>query len=510
MKTDMNRFFRWATLAAAILIAPTLASHGTAAADTLTYATGTDAQTLDPQFVTDVPTSRIVMQIHETLVYPNAEGQIEGVLAESWEVSPDGRTWTFKLRPDVTFHDGSPLTAGAVKATFDRIMAEETGSPRKSAAGSVEQVSVIDDHTVEFVTKSTFAPFLAQLSAYNLAIMSPNAVERIGDDYSREPAGTGPYKLADWIPGETLTLARNEDYWGSKPGISELKVQIVPEDSARVLMLMSGDADVVANVPPAMVEQLKSVPNVEIVQKTGFRTIYLAMNLAMQPFDNPKVRQATALAIDTQALVAGVMQGLATRGGGLESPVIPGATFFDPYPYDPEAAKALLAEAGYPDGFETELYVPTGRYINDKQLGEAIQAQLAEIGIKASIKSPEWGTYQALLREKTTVPLYLIGKGSPTGDLDLTLTLVAGSEGRMNFNNYSDAAVDDAIAKQREIMDVDERTEVLRTILAGIYDDFPYVVLFYEDQLFGQRDVVEGVEILANEFVDFSNARFAQ
>jgi peptide/nickel transport system substrate-binding protein len=323
---------------------------------TLVYATGTDALTLDPQFVTDVPTSRMVMQIHQTLVYPNLEGKTQPVLAESWSVSDDSLTWTFKLRKGVSFHDGTAFNAEAVKYTFDRIKDPEIGSPRKSTAKIIKEVKVIDEYTVAFLTSKPFAPFLAQLSAYNLAIMSPTAAKKWGKKYSEHPAGTGPFKLESWTPGEKIVMARNEQHWGDKTLVDKLEVRIVPEDSSRVMLLLSGEVDVIASVPPIMLPRLKKSKDVKIIQKTGFRTIYIGLNNKVKPFDNLKVRQAVAHAINQELIVKGVLGGVGTIGGGFESPVIPGAhKNLSSYKYDPALAKKMLTEAGYANGFETLL-----------------------------------------------------------------------------------------------------------------------------------------------------------
>lgn len=500
-----RRLFLTALAASATMLAASTMPSA-AQSTTLRYATGTDAQTLDPQFVTDIPTSRVVIQLHETLVYPNAEGEIQPVLAESWTVSEDNLSWTFKLRQGVTFHDGTPFNAEAVKFTFDRILAEETGSPRKSSAAAIDSVEVVDEHTVIIKTKAPFAPLLAQLSAYNLAIISPKAGTALRSDYSKAPAGTGPFKLGEWTPGEKLTIVRNEDYWGEKAKLEEVLFTVVPEDSARVLMLLSGEVDLVSNIPPVMVDRLQGAPGVEIIEKTGVRTIYVAFNLAMEPFDDLRVRQAMAHAINTKALLEGVMNNLGTPGGGLESVVIPGAAAIDPYPYDPERARELLAEAGLPDGFSVDFYLPTGRYINDRQLGEAIQAQLAEVGIKANLQTPEFGTYLSMLEAKDQIPMFLLGKGSPTGDPDFTLTINVSTDGSGNYGNYSNEIVDELLLKQRGTVNVEERHEMLRQIIQTAYDDVPWIVLFYENQIFGQRESVKGVEVLPNESLRFINA----
>ena len=492
-----------ALLATTLLAAPVAAQDG----GTLRYATGTDALTLDPQFVTDIPTARVVNQIFETLVYPDLNGDMQGVLATDWTVSDDNLTWTFNLREGVTFHDGTPFNAEAVKFTFDRIKNEENGSPRASAAAAIDTVEVVDDMTVSISTKEPYAPLLAQLSAYNLAIMAPSAGEKLNAEYSESPAGTGPFKLGEWVPGERLTLVRNDEYWGDKAASASVELSVVPEDSARVLMLMSGETDVISNVPTVMVPRLKDAPGVELIEETGYRTIYVGLNLNMPPFDDLKVRQAVAHAIDTQSLLAGVMTGIGTAGGGFESTVIPGSAEIAPYAYDPEKAKELLAEAGHPDGFDVEFFVPNGRYTNDRQLGEAIQAQLAEVGIRANLQSPEFGAYSAMLRERDKIPLYLLGKGSPTGDLDLTLGITTASEGSGNYSNYANEEVDKMIAEQRVAVDPAKRKEILKNILQQVYDDVPLVVLYYENQIFGQRDNVTGFEVMPNENVVFTDAK---
>jgi ABC-type transport system substrate-binding protein len=475
------------------------------AGGTLVYATGTDVQTLDPQFVTDIPTSRIVAHIHETLVKADETGEIRPALATSWTTSDDKLTWTFKLRQGVRFHDGTPFNAAAVKGTFDRIRDPATGSPRRSALAAITDVKVIDDDTIALVTKEPFAPLLAQLSAYNLAIMSPAQLEKIGTKYREQPAGTGPFKLKSWQPGERITLVRNDDYWGEKPKLDAVETRVVPEDSARVLQLLSGEADVIASVPTVMLKRLEGSSAVKVIKKTGFRTIYVGLNNASPPFNDRRVREAVAHAIDVKGLQRGILSGIGKLGGGFESPVIAGAKSIPPRPYDPAKARKLLAEAGFPNGFETSFYVPTGRYLMDRQLGEAIQAQLAEVGIKAKIESPEWGAFTAITDQKKA-PMFLMGKGSPTGDLDFTLTLTAMSNGRMNAFTLSNPELDKLILAQRGAVEPQQRRELLARAQDLIFEEVPAVVLFYEDQLFATRANVHGVAIYPNEFVDFSGA----
>lgn len=496
--------FLTAAAVTGLMVAPALAQKPKIGG-TMVYATGTDAQTLDPQFVVDVPTSRIVMHIHETLVEQDEQGKIQPKLATSWTTADDKVTWTFKLRQGVKFHDGTPFNAAAVKATFDRMLDPATASPRRSSLAAIADVKVVDDQTIAIVTKQPFAPLLAQISAYNLAIMSPAQMQKMGAKYREQPAGTGPFKLKSWQPGERITLARNDDYWGEKPKLDALEARVVPEDSARVLLLMGGEADVISSVPTVMLKRLEASPAVKVVKKTGFRTIYVGLNNSLPPFNDRRVREAVAYAIDVKGLQRGVLSGVGRLGGGFESPVIAGAKDIPPRPHDPAKARKLLAEAGHPNGFQTTFYVPTGRYLMDRQLGEAIQAQLAEVGIKVRIESPEWGAFVAATEQKKA-PMFIMGKGSPTGDLDFTLTLTAMTGGRMNAFALSNPEIDKLILEQRGSVDLQKRTEVLAKIQDMIFDDVPAVVLFYEDQIFATKKTTHDVGIYPNEFVDFTKA----
>jgi peptide/nickel transport system substrate-binding protein len=462
---------------------------------TLIYATGTDALTLDPQFVTDVPTSRVVMQIHETLVKYDLDMNVVPCLAEAWEVSSDQMTWTFRLRKGVKFQDGTPFNAEAVKYTFDRIVDPATASPRKSSAGMIKGVKILDEHTVAITTQKPFGPLLAQLTAYNLAILSPTQAKKLGKKYAQNPAGTGPFKLESWTPGEKVVLARNEEYWGKKAYLDKVVFKVVPEDATRVMLLLSGEADVIASVPTVLLDKLQQSKDVKVVREKGFRTIYIGLNNKVKPFDDIRVRKAVSHAIYPEAIVQGVLKGVGTLGGSFESPAIPGAIQgLKPYPYDPARAKKLLAEAGYPNGFTTSLYTPTGRYLMDRQVAEAVQGQLKEVGIKAEIKAPDWGTLTALLDKYTEIPMFLMGKGSPTGDLDLTLNLTIKTGGRMNHFSYSNPKVDKLIEQQQGITDPKKRFQVLYEIQKIVYEECPAVVLVYENKVIATRDNVQGIE----------------
>ena len=463
----------------------------------LVFLSRIDVSTLDAHFAADSVSGKTLLHIHEPLIYPGEDGVARPLLAESWTLGDDQVTWTLNLREGVSFHDDTPFDANAVKFNFDRIMNEDTGSPRRAITAAIDEVQVIDSHTVAFVTKQPYAPFINTLTMYNLAMMSPTALQEHGENYARNPVGTGPFKLKSWTSGESITLERNPDYWGGEVYLDTVEIKVVPEDSSRVISLIAGEADLISNVPPILLNRLDGDDNVQLIREDGFRTMYLGMNNAIPPFDDKRVREAVAYAVDANALVQGVLGGVGRTGGSFFSPAIPGSTDLAAREHDPEKAKALLAEAGYPDGFETTFYASPDR----RQITEAIQAQLAEVGIKAQIQSPDFAAFLATLNEGDKAPMFVIGLGNPQGDPDLALSFLLSCKGRMNFWKICEENLDQAAIAQRGEMDGDKRKALLANALREVHDAIPAVVLYYEEQILGARSNVKGVKLLPNEYI---------
>ncbi|OGP73694.1 MAG: hypothetical protein A2V86_02740 [Deltaproteobacteria bacterium RBG_16_49_23] len=477
----------------------------------LTFAGGTEIVTLDPQFATHAHTANVIMHIHETLVRYDVDMNLIPSLAESWTVSENGFIWTFRLRKGISFHDGTAFNAGAVKYTFDRLLDFSNGSPRRDALSMVKEIKVVDPYTIDFVMLKPFAPFLNQLTAYNLAILSPKAAKKWGREYSIAPAGTGPFKLESWPSGERVVLSRNDQYWEKKPHHDKLIFRVIPDDSVRAKLLLKGEVDVISPVPIALISWLNQSKEVRIIHEKGFRTIYLGFNNKMKPFDDLRVRKAVSHIIDTETILKNVLKGKGGIGGGHESPFVPGAhQGLRPYPYDPALAKKLLAEAGYANGFSTTFYTPKGRYFMDEEVARAIQAQLKEAGIVVQIETPDWATYIRLLEKGTDIPMFIMGKGSPTADLNFTLNHGIKTGGKMNYSQYSNPRVDRLIAEQEGIVDPKQRFQILYEIQKTIYDEVPNITLFYEDQILGKRRNVHGIEIHPFEFINLSRAFKAQ
>ncbi len=482
---------------------------GTETANHFVYAAGTEPSTLDPHFVTDVNTARATVQIYENLVTRNIEGEIVGVLAEEWDTSEDGLSWTFKLREGVLFHDGTPFNAEAVKFNIDRILDKDTKSPRITMFEMISEVEVLGEYEVKITTEYVFSPFLAQLCGYNLGMLSPTAAEKWGEDYGLHPAGTGALMVQTWEPSRSLVFTKFDEYWGEKSTIDSLTFKTVPEDASRVMMLITGDADVASGIPPIQVADLEADPNVDVICETGFRTIYFGFNTNAEPFNDVRVRQAISYAIDKNAIIEHVLRGLATYPSGIESTVIAySAQDLDPYTYNVEKAKELLAEAGYPNGFESVIHSPEGRYPMDSQVCVVIQAMLQEVGIDAKIEVLDWGKMvETTANDSTESRMFLMGKGSQTGDVDYGLTYNFRSGNAMNCTQLSDEEVDRLLAEERKTIDPDERAKLLYELQVRINDLAPQAVLYYENQTFAHRSDVEGFVLFPNEMMKLSGLK---
>lgn len=477
----------------------------------LIYGVGVDATTMDPHFANSTSTGNVSLMVHENLTAFDDPEQMNpvGKLAKEWEVSDDGLTWTFYLREGVTFHDGALFNAEAVKKSFDRLLDPDLGAPRRSSFHMVDKLEVVDEYTVNIITSVPYAALPQLLSSYNASILSPKAFEEHGDEYSLYAAGTGPYKLGEWIPSESMTLLRNDDYWGDKPNIEEVVFKIIPEDASRVLAIQTGEVDLITNVPPFELDNLKSSGDVKVEMHEGFRTIYLGMVMNRPPFDDVRVRQALNYAVDRNAIINDFLEGSATYAYGPLATSLPGSTTdLYQYDYNPEKAKDLLAEAGYPDGLEIRFVSPHGRYIMDRQIAEAIQAQLSEVGIKADLQILDFSLLLDMLNSGEDAELMLMGKGSPSSDPDFDITNYFTTGGTNNWSFLSDPEIDELAAKQRETMDETERINILQETQEKVQEALPWASLHYEQQIIAMREELVGVVVWPFEHVDLSRARF--
>jgi peptide/nickel transport system substrate-binding protein len=485
-----------------------LALSAWASAQTLVIAQGTDAVTLDPHDVTDSPTATIASHVYETLFELEPDGSIVPHLAESYEVSEDGTTWTLQIREGVTFHDGTPLTAEVVKGSLDRFLDPDNAFTFRFLLDRIEEVVVTGDFTVELRLSTPFAPLLSHLTHNTTAIVLPAAVEEFGEDFAENPVGTGPFAFESWERGQRVDLVRYDDYWGEAPGVAAVSFLAVPENTTRMALVESGEAHVAVRVPPQDIARLDALANVTVENVSSVRTIYMYFNHTMEPFDDVRVRQAFNHAVNKEEIAEFVLGG-AVRPS--DAPIAPGIFGYTPvgtYEYDPERARELLAEAGFEDGLSTTLYSPTGRYLQDIQVTEAIQSQLAEVGIDASIETLEWSAYLDLTRqppEENVVPIALLGWGTVTGDADYGLfPLFHSSQHVPDGSNrafYANPAVDELLAEGRTNPDPEAREQIYAEALEIIHEDAPWLFLHSETQLVAVNDDVQGLVIHPTERV---------
>ncbi|MFO7544010.1 MAG: glutathione ABC transporter substrate-binding protein [Trueperaceae bacterium] len=467
---------------------------------TLIIAQGTDPTNLDPSLSTDSPSASVSSHIFETLFELTPEGTIEPMLASGYTVSTDGLTWTFDVRQGVTFHDGTPLTANEVKASLERFIDPDNAYTFRFLLTRISEVNVLDTHKVEVKLASQFAPLLAHLTH------SSTAIVMTGLDLDETPVGTGPFEFVSWERGQRVDLKRYEGYWGEKPGIEGLRFLAVPESTTRMALVETGEAHVSVRVPPQDIARLNANPNVTVENVSSVRTIYIYFNNTMEPMNDPRVRQAINYAVNKEDIAEFVLGGAVRVSDAPVSPGVFGYTPVGNYDYDPEKAKALLAEAGYPDGFSTTLYSPNGRYLQDIQISEAIQSQLAEVGIDATIETLEWAAYLAKTNvpaAENEVPFAMLGWGTVTGDADYGLfALFHTTQHVPNGSNrsfYSNSIVDALLDEARSNPDPALREQLYADAMQIIWDEAAWLFLHSETQLVAVRDNVEGLVIHPTE-----------
>ncbi|HEX4841707.1 MAG TPA: ABC transporter substrate-binding protein, partial [bacterium] len=326
----------------------------------LRIAVGIDADTLDPAGQTTTTVANMLDYFFEPLVDMDyVKNEVVPRLATQWQTSRDGLTYTFQLRQGVTFHDGTPMTAAAVKSTFDRLLDPKTKVPLRGALlAGIKTVDVVDDTTVRFAMSQPNPLLLRNLTYTTTAIISPAALAKAGDRFGLAPvgAGTGPYTFKEWRRGESILVERTPTYWGKKPSFEEVLFQVVPDAGTRETMVLAGNVHL-AMLPPAPdIKNLRKNPRVTLVEAPTDRVIFLAMNNQWGPFKDVRVRQAMNYAINKKALLTSILFDLGT----VEASACPAMMFgHSPmreggWPYDPAKAKQLLAEAGYKDGFDVE------------------------------------------------------------------------------------------------------------------------------------------------------------
>lgn len=470
---------------------------------TLVWGRGADSNGLDPIQETDGESFKVTHQIYESLLeYKPGITDVQPALATEWQASDDGKEWTLKLRQNVKFHDGTEFDAEAVKINFDRW--RDTSNPAHKGGefgyytymfsgfdgdSVISDVQVVDKHTVKFILKQVQASFLQDLAMPMFAIASPKVIQSDPESLATKPVGTGPFVFDSWTKGDKITLVANKEYWGGAPKIERLIYRSIPDNNARLVALRADELDVMDGVEPAFLDVIKGTGKFDIAERPAMNVGYLAFNFDKKPFDDVRIRKAINHAINRDELNTAFYGGLGTPA---ISPLPPAVWGHNPnvtkYPYDPEKAKALLAEAGYgPDNpLKTQLWampVPRGYMPQPEKIGVAIQGYLREVGIEAEIVTYDWGTYL----DKTGVgehTMALLGWTGDNGDPDNFLYVLLDKDNAKgpdagNIAFYKSDAVHDLLIKARTITDQAERTKLYEQAQAQIMEDVPWAPLMH-------------------------------
>lgn len=456
---------------------------------TLVYARDGDADSLDPQKTTTTLSWQVQGHLYDTLVAFDADGNIQPNLAKSWDISEDGTEYTFQLQEGVTFHDGTPLNAEAVKFTFDRFIAPETSNPSQGSIGLLTGTEVIDELTVRMTFEAPFAPLLSFLTDQFAGILSPEAVQQHGNEFGNNPVGSGPFKFLEWVKGDRIVLERFDDYKGFHPMyqhegpayLDQVIFRTMPEEQARLAALETGEINM-AEPPLEAVERLQSDDNfaVFIAPNTG-QLVFFEFAVHRAPFDDVRVRRAVGFGVDREAIVAIGLNGLAqparcTVGPGIlggDSATCDAAGFV----YDPEQAKALLKEAGYGDE-PLPVTLATWAGGNREDVAQLVQNQLGQVGFDVEIETMDIGTLNARVTQENTTSEgegFFDMMGWAWFDPDILYALFH-SPGWVG--GYSDPELDEMLEEQRQMTDREERIAKIDEVQQFILEQAAMVPLY--------------------------------
>lgn len=458
----------------------------------------------------------VALSIYEGLVSFDADMKIQPRLAESWTTSPDGLTWTFKLRSGIKYHDGTDFNAEAARQVLERLVDPKRNPANRTMWDPISEVKAVDATTLQIVTKVPHGVMLNALAHGTGGMFSPAALAKHGDKYGLNPVGTGPYKLESFEPNQQVTLVKNEQYWGTKPAFEKLVFKAVPDAAARISMLETGQADVISAVPAQDVARLKGNNQITVVSKPGLRTTVIGLYLNKAPWNDVKVRQALNYAINREAIIKSQFLGMAEPLTGPLAPNTVGYVKAGEYTYDPTKAKQLLADAGWKDlqngvlvkdGQPLKLVLNTaeGQYPKDLQVVEAVAAQLKQIGVDVQIQKVEAASRWDVIKVAPGAVKYdgYIWAFNPSnGDggtqLDANFKSNANPADKAtiwNMSFYSNAAVDKALDEAARTTDVAKRTQILGEAGKTIWNEAPAIFLYVDHIIVAHRNDVAGVQV---------------
>lgn len=466
-----------------------------------------DVVGLDPGFLTE--SAVLVDNIFDTLVTRDENMKLVPSLAESWsQTAPD--KWVFRLRAGVKFTNGEPMDAEAVKFSIDRVKDPSAAAPTVSYISTVREVRVIDPLTIEVVTNGPDPLLPTRFSRYPTEVVPPKYVSQVGrKTFAQKPVGTGAFKLLKWEKGTAIELERNPDYWGTKPEVESVVFRAIPEASTRVNALLNGEADIITDVSA---DDRRKIENsggarVSAVERAG-NIVYIGLRSDKAPLSDLRVRQALNYAVDKRSIVKYILKDAAVATNSIIGPRDFGYAG-EPagYPYDPAKAKALLAEAGYANGFSIELDTVSW-YLKSNDVAQAVAEQLKAVGVSVKINPVESAVYRELVPAGKESPLYFLGWSS-TNTLDADAAVYAILHSGEPYSTYSNPVVDKLLEEARFAGPDTPRAKLYEEIQAAYIADAPRIFLYQENKYYGvsKRLVWEG---RADTSLPVRTIRFAQ
>lgn len=479
-------------LRAVLLLALALPGAAILAAPTgkITVAMPSEPATLDPMKSSTRYNHTFNANMFEALYIRNSRAELVPGLAESVSVSPDGLTYTFKLRKGVKFHDGSTMTAEDVKFSMDRATNPATKNPLGAYLKSVDKTEIADPDTIVIKLKERDAIFLKKL-AFAGWVIPEKYFRSVGEEgFAKKPVGTGPFKFKSRAINEYIELEANEQHWATVPKVKTLIYRTIPEDAVRLAQLQTGEVDIATEMPPALLGRINAIKGVKALSHPSGAAYWLMLNVKGAPKDSPlqnvKVRQALNYAVDKQGIIKGVLKGQATAlGGTMVSSVTSPDASLQPYPYDPAKAKRLLAEAGYPHGFKMDMYGSVGRYTLDKDISLAIANNLKAVGVDVDLKLWESSKWVQELT-KHTMPMTYMEFGNTIFDPEGLMIWATHSKAFWSF--YGNPQVDKMIEESTAITDPRQRDAHFHNIDRVLHNEASQVFLWESKILIGVKD----------------------
>jgi peptide/nickel transport system substrate-binding protein len=441
-------------------------------------------ENLDPTMNLASIRAAVGVSVFDSLVGRDRDNRIVPELAESWRLVNE-TTWQLKLRRGVVFHNGEPFNAEAVRFTLARVLDPEQKSPNRANIAEIARVEVVDEQTVNLLTARPYAPLLNRL--IDFPILPPKYTAEKGNaGMALRPVGTGPFRFVSLVKDEHLVVEAFDRHWRGAPSIQRITFKPIPEPFTRSAALRNGEVDLITTVPPTLARDIERVAGLKVHRVPSTWQIYLGLNAFRKPLADVRVRQALNYASDVDTIIRTVLDGAGRRQEGPFTPTMLGYdASVKGYRHDPARARALLAEAGYPDGLEITLESSAGRYQGDKEIAEALGGQWQKAGFKPKVQTAEWGAYFKRYLGKQFQDAYLLGLGGPMQDGDELYNLVS-SKGRGLY--YKNERVDALFDLGRGTMDAGARRKVYADLARAMVEDATWVFLVQQVDVYAARE----------------------